>query len=87
VLRYPSLFLVLALIAGAFGYGGLAGSPAELLKTLVFVFVALAVLGWVINRTQEPMDREGDRWGDMTRPLTEISRRPASPTNDAPKLP
>ena len=87
MLRYPSLFLFLALIAGAFGYGGLAGSLAELLQTLVFVFAALAVLGCVINRTQEPMDREGDRWGDVTRPLTEITRRPASPTNDAPRLP
>ena len=87
MLRYPSLFLLLALIAGAFGYGGLAGSLAELLQTLVFVFVALAVLGCVINRTQEPMDGEGDRWGDLTRPLTEITRRPASPTNDAPRLP
>ena len=87
MLRYPGLFLLLALIAGAFGYGGLAGSLAELLQTLVFVFVALAVLGCVINRTQEPMDRERDGWGDMTRPLTEITRRPASPTNDAPRLP
>ncbi len=57
MLRYPGLFLVLALIAGAFGYGGLAGSLAELLQTLLFVFVALAALGCVINRTQEPMDR------------------------------
>jgi len=92
VLRYPGLFLLLALIAGAFGYGGLAGNLAEFLQTLLFVFVALAALGCVINRTQEPMDREGDRWGDMTLPLTEIrrreiSRRPASPTSDAPKLP
>ena len=87
MLRYPVLFLVLALIAGVFGYGGLAGGLAELLQTLLFVFVALAVLGCVINRTQETMDRDGDRWGDVTRPLTEITRRPASPTNDAPRLP
>ena len=87
MLRYPGLFLVLALFAGAFGYGGLAGSLAELLQTLVFVFVALAVLGCVINRTQEPMDRGGDGWGDLTRPLTEITRRAASPTNDVPRLP
>ena len=87
MLRYPGLFLVLALLAGAFGYGGLAGSLAELLQTLVFVFVALAVLGCVINRTQEPMDREVDRWRELTLPLTEINRRRASPTNDAPRLP
>ena len=87
MLRYPVLFLVLALIAGVFGYGGLAGGLAELLQTLLFVFGALAVLGCVINRTQETMDREGDRWGDVTRPITEITRHPASPTNDAPRLP
>jgi len=79
VLRYPWLFLLLALIAGAFGYGGLAGSLAELLQTLLFVFVALAAVGCVLNRTQEPRDRERDRWGDRTLPLTEINRRPASP--------
>ena len=88
MLRYPGLFLVLALIAGAFGYGGLAGSLAELLQTLLFVFVALAALGCVINRTQEPMDRGREGWGgDLTLPLTEITRRSASPTNDAPRLP
>ena len=79
MLRYPGLFLFLALIAGAFGYGGLVGSLAELLQTLLYVFVALAAVGWVTNRTQEPMDRERDRWGDRTLPLTEINRRPASP--------
>ena len=78
MLRYPSLFLLLAAIAGAFGYGGLAGSLAELLQTLVFVFGALAVLGCVINRTQEPMDGERDGW-DRTLPLTEITRRSTSP--------
>jgi uncharacterized membrane protein YtjA (UPF0391 family) len=87
VLRYPGLFLLLALIAGAFGYGGLAGGLAELLQTLVFVFVALAVVGCVINRTQDSTDRERDGWGDRTLPLTEITRRSASPTNDAPRLP
>lgn len=87
MLRYPVLFLVLALIAGAFGYGGLAGGLAELLQTLVFVFVALAAVGWVINRTPEPMDRERDRWGDRTLPLTEISRRAASTPGGAPRRP
>jgi len=78
VLRYPSLFLLLAAIAGAFGYGGLVGNLAELLQTLLFVFVALAAVGWVINRTQEPMDGERDGW-DRTLPLTEITRRSTSP--------
>lgn len=87
MLRYPVLFLVFALIAGAFGYGGLVGGLAELLQTLVFVFVALAAVGCVLNRTSEPMDRERDRWGDRTLPLTEISRRAASTPGGAPRRP
>ena len=63
VLRYPGLFLLLALIAGAIGFGGLTGGPAEFFKTLFFVLVGLAALGCVINRTQgsiDSMDREID---------------------------
>jgi len=67
-LHYPGLFLLLALIAGAFGFGfgGLAGGLAEFFKTLFFVFVSLAALGCVLNRTREPvdsMDRDVDRSG------------------------
>lgn len=63
MLRYPGLFLLLALIAGVIGYGGLVGSPAEFFKTLFFVLVGLAALGCVLNRTQDsidPLDREVD---------------------------
>jgi uncharacterized membrane protein YtjA (UPF0391 family) len=69
VLRYPGLFLSLALVAASFGYGFLAGSPAEFFKTLFFVLVALAALGCVINRTREPadsMEREMDRAGNRS---------------------
>ena len=57
MLRYPGLFLLLALICGAFGFGGLAGNLPEFFKTLFFVFVALAALGCVLNRTRERVDR------------------------------
>lgn len=63
VLRFPGLFLLLALVAGAFGFGGLSGDVAEFLKTLFFVLVALAALGCVLNRTREmpdPVDEEHD---------------------------
>ena len=66
MLHYPGFFLLLGLIAGAFGYGGLAGGPAEFFKTLFFVLVALAVLGCVLNRTHERVDstdRDVDRVG------------------------
>ena len=67
MLHYPGLFLSLALIAGAVGYGGLPGSLAEFFKTLLFVFVALAALGCVLNRTRksvDSIDREVDRAGN-----------------------
>jgi uncharacterized membrane protein YtjA (UPF0391 family) len=80
VLRFPGLFLLLALIAGAFGFGGLDGSPAEFFKTLFFVLVGLAVLGCILNRTRESiesMDQEVDDVGDRTQPVTDppVSRR------------
>jgi uncharacterized membrane protein YtjA (UPF0391 family) len=57
VLQYPAFFLLLALIAGAFGYGGFApGGVAEFCKTLFFAFVALAALGCVIKRLRDPAE-------------------------------
>ena len=54
MLRYPAIFLVLSLIAGALGYGGFAPGVAEFCKTLFFAFFTLAVVGVVINRLREP---------------------------------
>jgi uncharacterized membrane protein YtjA (UPF0391 family) len=60
VLRFPALFLLLALLAGAFGFGGLAGNLAEFFKTLSVALVALAALGCILNRIREPLDRVED---------------------------
>ncbi len=63
MLRFPGLFLLLALIAAVFGFGGLAGGLAEFFKTLFFASVALAALGCILNRTREavePMDADID---------------------------
>jgi uncharacterized membrane protein YtjA (UPF0391 family) len=94
MLRYPALFLVLASIAGALGYGGLAGGGAEFSKTLFFVFLALAALGCLINRLREPvepLEPGADLMipepgadltipvGDLTIPVVRpVARRPAS---------
>ena len=69
VLRFPSLFLLLALIAGALGFGGLVGGLAEFFKTLFFCLLGLAVLGCVLNRTREsidPMDRDLEAGSEPT---------------------
>lgn len=44
MLRLALLFFVLALIAGVFNFGGIAGVSMELARILLFVFLVLAVL-------------------------------------------
>ncbi len=44
MLRYSLLFLVLALIAGVFGFGLIAGTAIEAAKYLFFAFLVLAVV-------------------------------------------
>ncbi len=51
MLRLAVLFLVIALLAALFGFGGVAAYSWEGAKILFFVFIVLAVLsalgGWV----------------------------------------
>lgn len=42
-------FFVLAVIAAIFGFGGLAAGAAEIAKILFFVFLALALISFVVN--------------------------------------
>jgi uncharacterized membrane protein YtjA (UPF0391 family) len=44
MLRWSFAFLIIALIAGALGFTGVAGAASTIAKTLFFFFVAL----WVI---------------------------------------
>jgi uncharacterized membrane protein YtjA (UPF0391 family) len=79
MLRYPALFLFLASVAGALGYGGLTGGGAEFSKTLFFVFVALAALGCLINRIREPMEPlepSAEPGSDLTVPVISPGARP-----------
>jgi uncharacterized membrane protein YtjA (UPF0391 family) len=39
VLRWAATFLVLALVAALFGFGGIAATSAEIAKLLFFVFL------------------------------------------------
>lgn len=50
MLRYAIAFLVIALVAALFGYGGVAGYSMEGAKILFFVFVVLAVLTFLGGR-------------------------------------
>jgi uncharacterized membrane protein YtjA (UPF0391 family) len=55
MLRYALLFLILALIAGFFGFGGLEGQLAYFAKILVFVFVILFVISLFFGRRTTPV--------------------------------
>lgn len=47
MLGWAIAFFVLALIAAALGFGGIAGASAGIAKILFFVFLALLVLTFV----------------------------------------
>ncbi|XZE46235.1 DUF1328 domain-containing protein [Pirellulaceae bacterium SH467] len=49
MLSWALSFLVLALIAAAFGFGGIAASAAGIAKILFFVFIVLFALSLIAN--------------------------------------
>jgi len=50
MLSYALIFLFVALIAAAFGFGGIAGAAAGIAKILFFVFLILFVLSFFLGR-------------------------------------
>jgi uncharacterized membrane protein YtjA (UPF0391 family) len=49
MLRWAFFFVVLALVAGLLGFGGLAATSAGIAKTLFIVFIAFAVIAFVVS--------------------------------------
>jgi uncharacterized membrane protein YtjA (UPF0391 family) len=49
MLHYAVVFFVIALIAALFGFGGLAAGAAGIAKVLFFVFLFLAVAGFLAD--------------------------------------
>jgi uncharacterized membrane protein YtjA (UPF0391 family) len=49
MLHYAVVFLVIALVAALFGFGGIAAGAVEIAKILFFVFVIMAVVTFVIS--------------------------------------
>ena len=47
MLGWSLIFLVVALLAGALGFGGVAGAATGIAKLLFFVFLALLVISLV----------------------------------------
>ena len=49
LLHYAVVFLVIALVAALFGFGGIAAGAVGIAKILFFVFVIMAVVTFVLG--------------------------------------
>jgi uncharacterized membrane protein YtjA (UPF0391 family) len=52
MLNWAFSFLVLALIAAVFGFGGIAAGASEIAKILFFVFLVMFIVSFFINSTR-----------------------------------
>ncbi len=50
MLRWALIFLVIALVAALFGWGGIADAAAGIAQVLFFIFVVLFVLALIFGR-------------------------------------
>jgi uncharacterized membrane protein YtjA (UPF0391 family) len=55
MIHWAIVFFVFALIAAAFGFGGLAGTAAYIAKLLLFLFVALFIISLLSHRFRKPV--------------------------------
>lgn len=57
MLGWALTFLVIALVAAALGFGGIAGTSAGIAQILFFVFIALFVITMIVRalRGQPPL--------------------------------
>jgi len=53
MLHYAVVFLVIALIAAVFGFGGIAASAVGIAKLLFFVFAVLAVASFLFGLVRQ----------------------------------
>ena len=54
MLRWAIIFLVVAILAAVFGFGGIAGEAAWIAKILLIVFLILAVGSFLLGRKGPP---------------------------------
>ena len=55
MINWAITFLVIALIAAALGFGGIAGTAVGLAKILFFVFIVLFIIAFVMGRKAPPV--------------------------------
>lgn len=56
MLRMALLFLIIAMIAAIFEWGGVYGAAVGIAKILFFVFLVLFVLSLIAGLTRRPVD-------------------------------
>lgn len=49
MLHYSIVFLVIALTAAVFGFGGIAAGAVEIAKILFFIFAIMAIVSFVAS--------------------------------------
>lgn len=49
MLRYAIIFLVIALIAALFGFGGIAAGATEIAKILFYVFLLIFIVSLILG--------------------------------------
>lgn len=50
MLRWAVIFLIIAIVAAALGFGGLAGDATYIAKILVFVFLIFFIISLVLGK-------------------------------------
>ena len=53
MLHYTVVFLVVALIAAVFGFGGIAAGAVEIARILFFIFALRAVVSFIMGLTRK----------------------------------
>jgi len=54
MLRWALLFLVVAIVAGVFGFGGISADAESIARILFFVFVILFAVSLILGRGATP---------------------------------
>ena len=52
MLHYTVVFLVIALIAAVFGFGGIAAGAVGIAKVLFFIFAVLTLISFFVGRSR-----------------------------------
>lgn len=55
MLRWAIVFLVVAIIAAIFGFGGIAATATGIAKILFWVFLVLFLVSFVLGRGKSPV--------------------------------